>query len=89
MSPFKSRKQMKYLKIHHPEVYYRWKAKYGTKIIKNGDLPSHVPKNKISREVIPKTKVTFHKGVAPSFTVSDFLRPEDKIKLKKILGKKR
>lgn len=30
--PFKSRKQRDYLKINKPEVYRKWKRKYGLKI---------------------------------------------------------
>jgi|TARA_A100001391_G_C5066316_1_gene277278 hypothetical protein len=32
--PFKSKKQQDFLKIHHPEIYRKWKKKYGTKIKK-------------------------------------------------------
>jgi len=27
--PFKSKKQMEYLRINHPKIYKRWKKKYG------------------------------------------------------------
>ena len=30
--PFRSLKQLIYLKKNHPEIYERWKRKYGTKI---------------------------------------------------------
>ena len=30
--PFKSKKQMIFLKINNPEVYKRWKKKYGLKV---------------------------------------------------------
>ena len=30
--PFKSKKQMIFLKINNPEVYKKWKKKYGTKV---------------------------------------------------------
>lgn len=32
--PFKSKRQRDFLKIHHPNIYRRWKNKYGTKIRK-------------------------------------------------------
>ena len=32
--PFKSKKQQDFLKINHPEIYRKWKKKYGTKIKK-------------------------------------------------------
>jgi hypothetical protein len=32
--PFRSAKQRTYLKIHHPEIYKRWKAEHGTKVVK-------------------------------------------------------
>lgn len=32
--PFKSEKQKQFLAINKPEVYRRWKKKYGTKIKK-------------------------------------------------------
>lgn len=33
--PFKSVKQREYLRIHHPEIYKKWKRKYGLKIVKS------------------------------------------------------
>lgn len=33
--PFRSVKQREYLKINHPEIYNRWKRKYGLKIVKS------------------------------------------------------
>lgn len=30
--PFKSKKQRKYLQINKPEIYKKWKKKYGKKI---------------------------------------------------------
>ena len=32
--PFKSAKQRTFLKINKPEIYKKWKKKYGTKIKK-------------------------------------------------------
>lgn len=32
--PFKSKKQRTYLAINHPEIYSRWKKKYGSKVVK-------------------------------------------------------
>ena len=32
---FKSKKQQDFLKINHPEIYRKWKKKYGTKIKKS------------------------------------------------------
>lgn len=32
--PFVSRKQRDYLKINKPDIYRKWKKKYGTKIKK-------------------------------------------------------
>jgi len=32
MSPFTSVKQRTWMKIHEPEIYKKWKKKYGTKI---------------------------------------------------------
>jgi len=31
--PFRSKKQRVYLAINEPEVYKRWKKKYGTKVV--------------------------------------------------------
>jgi len=33
--PFKSVKQRTYLRINKPEIYKKWKAEHGTKIVKN------------------------------------------------------
>ena len=33
--PCKSQKQQDFLKINHPEIYRKWKKKYGTKIKKS------------------------------------------------------
>jgi len=30
--PFRSKKQRIFLAIHHPDIYKRWKRKYGTKV---------------------------------------------------------
>ncbi len=38
--PFKSKAQMKYLAINEPEVFKRWKKKYG--------VPKSLPKKKSS-----------------------------------------
>ena len=32
MSPFRSRKQLLWLKNNKPKIYVKWKKKYGTKI---------------------------------------------------------
>ena len=29
--PFKSKKQQDFLRINHPEIYKKWKKKYGVK----------------------------------------------------------
>ena len=29
--PFKSKKQQDFLRINHPEIYKKWKKKYGSK----------------------------------------------------------
>lgn len=33
--PFKSKKQITYLRINEPTIYKRWKKKYGLKIRRN------------------------------------------------------
>lgn len=32
--PFRSKKQRTFLAIHHPDVYQKFKAEHGTKIVK-------------------------------------------------------
>jgi hypothetical protein len=32
--PFKSKKQLQYLKINNPRLYTKWKDKYGTNVTK-------------------------------------------------------
>jgi hypothetical protein len=34
--PFKSKKQQDFLRINHPEIYKKWKKKYGVKPRKSG-----------------------------------------------------
>ena len=53
--PFRSAKQKTWLAINKPEIYKRWKAKYGTKI-KGG---KNAPKK---RRTTRKTKKTRKRG---------------------------
>jgi hypothetical protein len=38
--PFKSKKQQDFLRINHPEIYKKWKKKYGTKTKKTSKKKS-------------------------------------------------
>jgi hypothetical protein len=42
MSPFKSKAQMQYLAINHPEIAKRWRKEYPNQNIKK--LPKHIKK---------------------------------------------
>lgn len=43
--PYKSRAQMAYMHIHHPDIAKRWDREYGSP----GKLPKHVRKRKMKR----------------------------------------
>jgi len=47
--PFKSYKQLAYLKANEPEVYKRWKRKYGTKIRGDGKKRGTIRRRKKKR----------------------------------------
>lgn len=48
--PFRSVKQREYLKINHPEIYRKWKRKYGLKIVKSSSKKRYGRKNRNSRK---------------------------------------
>jgi len=39
--PFKSKKQKKWMAINKPEIYKKWKKKYGGKVVGKGKHKGH------------------------------------------------
>lgn len=105
MSPFRSIRQREYLKWAHPEIYKKWESKYGDKIVpSHHSSGSSKNKNSFGinpgkgiKPGIQIKKGKWHNGFSEHrdplwnqpATVGDFIKPQDREKLKKILEKKR